>query len=316
METPPDFILAGVGKSGSTSLWHYLKKHPDLCMAREKEPLFFTEVRGRSDGGDWKAPTRSGRYHRGIDWYRGLYGECEVEQLLGEASVSYFYVEDAPALIEKHVPNVKLLFILRDPVDRFYSHYWQARKGAKDVPDSFEKLLNSPENMYYKLFKWVSSYRKHLSRFRSRFSASQMSILFHTDLVSSPVAVLKSCYEFLNIRRDFIPDNLGDQFNPASLPRSHWFQRLLAWARGTAIKQILPARLRRFGSNLVGFLSRLNKSEFDYPSMDPGHRSELIDLFEEDIEYVEELTGRSLDDWKTVERVAAEDQVSTTEETQ
>lgn len=301
MNRLPDFIIAGVGKSGSTSLWNYLKEHPDICGAREKEPLFFTRVRGRRDGGNWNTPTRSGRYDQGLDWYRTLFEHCDRDQCLGEASVSYFYVEDAPELIERHVPDVKLIFILRDPVDRFYSHYWQARKGAKEVPSSFEALVENPDHRYFKLFEWVSSYKVHLERFRDCFPDRQIGILFHEDLVSDPLELLGTCYDFLEVEGGFVPGNLEERFNPASLPRNRWFQKILGWSRGVSFKKVLPDPIRNRLSRLIGYLSELNKREIDYPAINPAIRGRLLERFEEDVDYVEGLTGRTLTSWRRVD---------------
>lgn len=296
----PDFIIAGAGKSGSTSLWHYLREHPEICMARQKEPLFFTEVTGIRNGGDFRAPTRSGQYQRGKDWYCSLFDHCSERQLTGEASVSYFYVPDVPALIREEVPDVKLLFLLRDPVDRFYSHYWQTLKGNRDVPDDFGQFVENPDHFYFRVFEWGSSYKQHLQRFQGFFPPEQLEILFHDDLVTQPEEVLDQCCRFLGVADEFRPDNLGQKFNPASLPRSDVVQKLLQWVRGSPMKRFLPRRIRETVSAFVSYLSEFNKTEIDYDPMAPHLRRRLLQRFLEDVEYVEKLSGRDLTAWKTV----------------
>ena len=124
----PTFIIAGAGKSGTTALWAYLNQHPEICMSRIKEPMFFTNLLGYRQGGSIEAPVYEGRYKSGLEWYEKLFAKCCQKRALGEASTAYMYAKDAAGLIKKTLPEVKLIFLLRNPVDRLYSNYWQERK--------------------------------------------------------------------------------------------------------------------------------------------------------------------------------------------
>ncbi|MFB6347302.1 MAG: sulfotransferase domain-containing protein [bacterium] len=297
MSSLPTFLLAGSGKSGSTSLWHYLKEHPEICMAEQKEPLFFSRVTGQMDGGKL-VPTRSGRYDKGIEWYKSLFDHCSNATALGEAT-AYLYLEDAPELINKHIPNVKFVFLMRDPVDRAYSHYWQAVKGGRKLPDTFEELVRQ-DHPYFQAFRHVSSYAQHLKRYYEVFEEEQIKIIFLQDLKEKPRELLREVQAFVGVDPDFVPESLGKRFNKSAVARSAKFQRLIRRMRHTSLKQFMPNWLRKSLSFLARRISALNKKEIDYGPMDTEIRKSLIDGFMEDIEYLEEKTGRDLTEWKTV----------------
>jgi hypothetical protein len=115
----PDFIIIGAAKSGTTSLWDYLNRHPDIFMSRPKEPCFFDE---------------DVAWSRGIDWYRTLFAKAQEHQVCGEASTNYSrwpQVTGVPRRIHAVLPNVKLIYLMRNPVDRTFSHY--VHRWTKEV---------------------------------------------------------------------------------------------------------------------------------------------------------------------------------------
>ncbi|RLF35719.1 MAG: sulfotransferase, partial [Thermoplasmata archaeon] len=101
----PNFVIAGPPKSGTTSLLFYLERHPDVFVINE--PHFFSR-----------------NYEKGIEWYESLFEKHKKEKAVGEKSPSYFFDPKVPLRIKKHIPDVKLIFIFRDPIKRAYSEYW------------------------------------------------------------------------------------------------------------------------------------------------------------------------------------------------
>ena len=107
----PDFLVIGAMKAGSTTLHTYLSRHPDLYLHERKEPGFFS---------------REERYARGIEWYRALFADARPDQLCAESSTCYTrwpHFADVAPRIRQHVPEVRFVYIMRDPVARAYSHY-------------------------------------------------------------------------------------------------------------------------------------------------------------------------------------------------
>ena len=158
----PTFIVAGASKAGTTALWEYLKQHPEACMTWMKEPNYFI-----SEG-------RHARYHLGITWYQSLFQGCEGAKAVGDVSPACMTQPDSPGLIFQTVPDVQLLFILRDPVERIYSQYRYARHLGRRLP-TFEQLVRDRPPVYFKIIE-LSSYELYLQRFLEFFPQKQLLI--------------------------------------------------------------------------------------------------------------------------------------------
>src|SRR5215218_4707583 len=122
--TMPNFLIIGAGKSGTTSLYHYLGQHPEVFMSPMKEPKFFCFEGERPN---FRGPGDDEEINRKcvttIDAYRALFDGVACEKAVGEASSMYLYYPKAPERIDHHVAGVRLIAVLRNPVDRAYSSY-------------------------------------------------------------------------------------------------------------------------------------------------------------------------------------------------
>src|SRR5690606_33439746 len=119
----PTFLVIGAARSGSTWISRNLARHPDVFIPKEKELHFFDQ-----------------RYEEGIEAYRAYVRAATAEKAIGEATPAYLHTPAAAARIRAHLPDVKLIACLRDPIDRLYSRYWNARgrfEHNKEV--SFER---------------------------------------------------------------------------------------------------------------------------------------------------------------------------------
>lgn len=293
----PTFIIAGAGKSGTTSLWKYLKQHPDIFMTENKEPLFFTQVVGRDQGANDRAPSSSGNYNKGLKWYEDLFAGCTSQKHRGEASTMYINAPDSPSLIKKHVPDVKLIFILREPVSRSYSHYWQEIKSGHRLPPFAEMHRSGHPRLQRYLYN--SRYKTHLTNFLKEFDREQILVLLQDDLKRNPEALIRSIYSFLGVDATFIPDNLGHRHNPSSLPRIRILQRIIYHSSRSRLKELLPSPLRRLLNKIKIRVRAMNLRPYAYPPMPEDIQKALAPEFGEDVAFIELLTGKSLDSWKT-----------------
>lgn len=293
----PTFIIPGAPKAGTSALWAYLNDHPEICMAVNKEPRFFSQVRGEIDRevpGDGNL--RAGNFGRGFKWYSGLFEKKENARAWGEASTHYFSAPDSPDLIREHVPDARLVFMLRDPVQRLYSHYWQEYKLGWELPD-FEEMYRT-NHPRFRFYCHVSAYRKHLGDYLARFSKEQVMVLLDTDLRRDPLGVYRRVCAFVGVGTDFVPETLGKTFNQQTAPKSRAFQRWRTRMQTSWIANVMPDRLRGRLGKVLEAMSRLNNAPIAYPALDPSIRADLVSRFDEDIRFVEELLGVSLDAWR------------------
>jgi len=295
----PTFIGVGAAKTGTTMLHAHLEAHPQVCLSLFKEPDFFHNEIGVLDGGYPGGPPASGHYWRGLTWYEGLFRACEGARAIGEISTAYIAVIDAPELIHQVVPLVKLIFSLRDPVARMYSHYWEERKAGWPLPD-FETMVTT-HHPRFEYYRWVSSYHLHLERYLSVFPGEQVGVFLFDDLSANPQVYLREVYRFIGVDEDFSAPNLGRRYNESSIARYPWLQRSLI--RMASVRWELSSHwwiyewLAKAGRLLV----KLNSAVGSYPSLPVELRMGLIKEFEETIEYVETYLQRDLPRWKMSE---------------
>jgi len=293
----PSFIIAGAGKSGTTFLWECMNDHPEICMATDKEPRFFTQLVGLTDGGNSESHGLfSGQYSKGMKWYESLYSHCSNNSVCGEASTVYMYAEDSPALIKRALPKVKLIFILRDPVDRLWSNYLQEIKKGWRLPD-FQTLVTN-ENPRFLRYCYNSSYKRHLQRYFRTFSADNILILLFDDLKADALRLVQKCYEFVGVAMDYTPGSLDSRVNAAARPRIMMLQRII-------LRISISRLLIRSPPTVKSRLSRIRKiiQYFNMKSCKnrpiPYHiRELLIERFDEDINYVSNLVKSPIESWK------------------
>jgi len=298
MRVLPTFIVAGAKKCGTTALWQYLVEHPDIRASRIKEPGYFStaekSLRAGNNFGD--GPARSGSYERGVSWYYSLYGENINERAIGEASTVYFVDQSSADLIWRHNPDVKLVFLLRDPVARLYSHYWQEYKLGFNFP-AFATMVeqNHPRFRYYLK---TSRYSVHLKRYFNRFPKKNIEVLLFRDLKKSPDKLMNRVYKSLGVDSSFVPSTIGERFNQQTSPRIGAIARLTEILRDT-FKNSIPLKLQSSLGSMRAWIEKYNQVKFDYPPLPTHLRHSLLPHFHEDIEFVEEVTQSDLSEWKS-----------------
>lgn len=269
----PNFLIIGAPRSGTTSLWNYLRGHPGTFFPR-KEIHFF-----------------DANFAKGVDWYREIFAEAPREVTVrGEATPFYLGTPEANERIVQVVPRAKLAVSLRDPVDRMWSHYWMLyERDLERRP--FDELLDAeldrfaasgpeaPELFYLR----HSLYHGSLTRLHRLHPDAEIWVGLFDDLVAEPAEVVRSLCAFLDIDEEFHPENLGQPVNAYVQFRS---TRLRNWTRRHAGRAV-----RR----LVGGLN--TRSDGRYPDMPVESRRQLQDFLEPDILGLQEATGRDLGSW-------------------
>lgn len=229
-----DFIGLGAQKSGTSWAYTCLYEHPEVCMPI-KEIHFFSRP----------------RYEKGITWYEQHFAACGVGKKKGEWSTSYLYSKETPERIREHYPEVKLLMILRNPIDRAYSQYRNAiRAGEIPKDTTFEAFSEREESVYAQ-----GLYAAQIEHYLKFFKREQMLILIYEDIRKDPVAFMRTIHEFLGIKSDFIASMIHTEVNIARTPtivgidrfmhhiseflRAHRLDRLVHLVRKTGITDIV-----------------------------------------------------------------------------
>lgn len=282
----PSFFLAGAPKAGTTYIADVLGCHPDIFMPVTKEPAFFSR------------DPEKGHYERGWRFYQKTFHDAGADQRIGEASTLYFHDADSAALIREAIPNARIVIVLRNPVDRVYSNYWQYIKSGFDLP-AMDKLVEQGGDPLEHMIG-VSHYPGHVRRFLDVFGSDRVLILTYEALSRDPAAVMKRILGFVGVQRPLDPACLGQgRANAAGVPRSRWLARLLRHKRIIqTIKAMVPGALVAPARRWLDRLRWSNTRVQAYPPLSAGARRYLWDRLQPVPEEIEYLTGISLEEWK------------------
>lgn len=268
-KTMPDFLVIGAARSGTSWIAKNLGMHPEIFIPRKKELHFFDR-----------------HYSEGLEFYRAFFHDVGSASAIGEATPAYLHFEPAAARIKKHLPDVKLIVSLRNPVDRLYSRYNNARgRFSENENLSFEEKLQQKPALIDEGF-----YIHHLTRYLELFPREQLLILLFDDLKSDPVNFLAEMYRFIGVSDDFSSALLEHQINAASSQKLAVKSRSVYWAG----KVLRRARLHDIARRLE------SKNSAKLPSMSSDMRQRLIDVYRDKNKQLEELIDRDLSHWNTM----------------
>lgn len=177
-----DFILIGAHKAGTTSLAYYLSKHPDICFSKIKEPHFFTQTNPQVQ--TWEQ-------------YQNLFSP-QPGQLLGEASINCTMPKRKPRTeqrIFEHNPQIKLIYLLRNPVERIASayRYRYMNNWTKRPVEQMEQEIREGDYLE------VSNYYKQITSYLNFFGLQQIYFCLYEDMKAHPVVFMKGICDFLNL---------------------------------------------------------------------------------------------------------------------
>ncbi len=268
--------VVGVGpqKAGTTWLYRSLQEHPRLCFPQTVKETFFLDR----------------RFEKGWLWYWTHFQHCSGDQICAEIGPSYFDVTETAPRLQGHNPHARIIINLRDPVDRSFSLYLHhTRRGRLDC--TFQEAVTEMPRIIDS-----SHYRKHISRWIEAFGRERVLIILLQDISSSPEQVLEQVYSFLEIPYVPLPAVAKERVYTASLPRFPVLAKLATlgseWLRDKRLYGLLQFAKK------IGLRRVYTGASDSLPTLATETREALIQEFEPDIAYVENLLNRSLTKWR------------------
>ena len=303
----PNFLIIGVQKAGTSSIYEYLKQHPDVYMSPLKETNFLSRDWSLED--QEKLQKRNAQlraYGRrecvdSIEKYQELFDGVTTEMAIGEASPNYlFRSQKAIAQIQRYVPEAKLIAILRNPVERAYSDYlMHVREEIQGEPLA-QQIARYHQHQSFTILKGF--YGQQLSLYWQQFDPNKIKVYLYDDLCADPVGMMQDMYEFIGVDASGQGD-VSQRKQVAKVPKNRWFNQLLRTrnpVRATAaatLKQVLPKETRQqIRSALLNWNSQ-NKKQVALLSK--GDRQQLLEIYREDIQQLQDLLNRDLSHWLT-----------------
>ena len=298
--TLPNFLIIGAAKSGTTALYRYLKQHPDIFMSERKEPHFFSftnETKMTRGPGDYVKTAITD-----FNLYCKLFDSVKNEIAIGEASPTYIYIKGTAERIYSILPNVKLLAILRNPVDRAFSAYMhQVRDGYEDSKDFKEALSKENErikNNWGPIWHYVNAgyYYEQLIPYFNSFNKDNIKIIIYDDFVKNPIKEIKNIYSFLGVDDSYIPD-MSVKPNVSGIPKHKTWQIIIDFLFNH------PNPIRSISRKIFSeeyrwkVTSIIRNKNLIKPIIPLSLRLELIELYKNDILNLQNLINYDLSIW-------------------
>ncbi|CAN5839018.1 sulfotransferase [soil metagenome] len=285
----PNLLIIGAQKCGTTSLHRYLKLHPEVSMSVPKELDFFVVPDERV------LPV--GNWSRGLDWYRSHF--TEQTRVRGETSPNYTVYPFAEGVAERAasvVPDAKIIYLVRDPIDRIVSHYLhRVEQGEERRPldDALADINGEGPGM---TLVYRSMYFMQIERWTRCFPGTSVLVLAQEDLKAERAATLVRVFRFLGVDPSFSHEGFEARSNVSLAKRPP--TRAGAWLRRErrgAVARAMPARLRRRAASVV---EAFGGSPVERrPVVSDARREQLEGLLGQDADRLRAFTGHSFPTW-------------------
>lgn len=275
--TLPNFMIIGAARCATTSLHHYLNLHPDISMSAEKELYFFM---------------REGNWDKGLEWYKSQFtGHAKI---YGEATpryTAYPVYSGVPERIHSIVPDAKLIYIMRDPMQRTLSHYTLHHANGNEKR-SFKDAATDMDQCWYVV---SSRYHFQIKQYLTYFPLSNILLLTAEELQSQPRQTMKTIFRHLGVDDSFYSPDFAIALNRTDDHRHKnrfglWLNRL----NDLWIVQHIPFAWRvRFGR----FVYLPFSTDVERPIISRSLYHRLEEIFRQDVNQLRALTGKSFDHW-------------------
>ena len=293
----PNLFIPGAAKSGTTTLHELLNLHPEISMSKVKEPVFWNNK----------------KFEKYIeqDWlnYKKLF--VEKSKICGESTTSYMYYNSFIENINKNYKkSPKFIFILRNPIDRYNSHFWWMKglglekNKIKNVLN-IESQINFEEYDYYpKNYFQFGLYSKWIQRFIDNFGLENIKVITLEKLISNRLDTINSCFDFLGLKKlESIPEKTSNKTTRIKYSFLYHFIRKSSIGKMnyTKIGKIFLSNksIDRIKNKLKDIITNWKTEEFEYEPLQSEHRNHLKDAgYFSDVEKLKEIFDYSFNEWK------------------
>jgi hypothetical protein len=236
---------------------------------------------------------------RDLDAYRKLFRDTGGARVVGDASTAYLFDARTPQRLHELVPGARIVAVLRQPVDRAYSHYLYFRfRGHEDLPSFSDAFWAEEERVRRGLgaiwsYRSMGLYAPQLARYLERFPPQQIRIYLYDDWQTNPEDMILDLFRFLELDETFVPD-MSVRYRAGGIARSPGLRRAMENERGLVrrmARAVVPSSLR---PRIEALVDRFNAVR---PPLDPGLRHELTEFYRDDIIALQGLLGRDLSSW-------------------
>lgn len=305
----PNFIIVGAMKAGTTSLHHILNRHENIFIPN-REIMFFDmdDIEQNFDffvetSHKWQIFDYERNFEENLLWYKSFFKDARKNQLIGEDSTTYMASSKAPSRIANLLPNVKLIFMLRNPVSRTYSNYWHLVRSGHAIYD-FEKTIKyMPGTLLQR-----SLYKAHIERYKKYFPDKNMKFIIFEEFIKDLQGVVDEICKFLGLDSSVDVSKVETHKNPTKVPRSiklqilynHIFRthRLVTQAFGSHLPNIPQVEPKRFWRKMDKLIYKFGFTDKkSYPPLRQKTRRFLEEIFSKENRGLSKLIGKNIKEY-------------------
>ncbi len=298
-ETLPNFLIVGAAKSGTTSLHNYLNQHPDIFLPAIKETYFLSGLQRDEFPESFSSPIITE-----LSEYRQLFNKAVNRQAIGEACIAYlFYFEQTIPRIKALLGNPTIFIILRNPIDRAFSHYTELwMDGIENL--SFEEAIKyEPERIANGEWWWSSQYinmglyADQVEAYIDAFGNDQVSIFLFEDFAQDPQLVTRAIFQKLRVDDSFLPE-VKMRYKATGIPKNRLWLRLIIQDNSfrKMYRKILPLQWRSKVA-AMGWKTQIQNNVIDKPLLSQDTRHFLQEYYAPNVLRLKQLTGIDFDQW-------------------
>ncbi|WP_022671139.1 sulfotransferase family protein [Hippea alviniae] len=296
----PNFLIVGAAKAGTTSLYYYLREHPEIYLSDIKELRFFSNMEGNFQGPGDENVNKS--VSKSIDEYESFFEKINGEKAIGDISPDYlYYFKNSIDNIKNFLLNPKIIIVLRNPIDRAFSQYLHFTRDGRETL-SFEKALKLENRRKELNWEWawfykdVGLYYNQVKAYLENFE--NVKIYLYDDLMNNRLGVVQDIYRFLEVDDNFVPESLNEKFNVSGIPKNRFLHEFLS--KDSLVKKlirpvvrtVMPDREKR-----QKLINKIMQKNLKKPKMKPETREYLKQFYKEDILKLQDLINRDLSHW-------------------
>lgn len=310
----PNFIIVGAAKSGTTSLYNYLDEHPDVYMSPIKEPNHFSsDIEPEKFNKAFKKHEREkridldeylngnmdyklwGDYVQKWEQYRKLFKNVKHEKAIGEVSNSYLFSQVAAKNIIEKLPQVKIIMMLRNPMERAFSHYLANMRDGKTIKNFREEVesnytLETREWGKKYLYIELGMYYQQVKRYLDVFPRENIKMYLYDDYKKDSVLLVKDLFRFIGVNPNVTID-FSKKYNESKIPKNKYFNFIISKSgiKKSAIK-LFPLEYREKIKSM--FFTNEKK-----PKLSVEDKKFLLGIYREDIKNLSHVMNRDLHTW-------------------
>lgn len=293
----PNFIIAGFPKCGTTSLFAYLERHPEIFIPPRKEMNFFTNpIISKLVGADGDALVNKFQVSSWEE-YVSYYKPVTTQVAIGDVSPSYINFPSCYKTIYDKLNDPKVIIIVRDPIKRAFSNYLHLYKKGREKLD-FHQAIQEEETRVQLKYSPFWYYKKHSLYYEKIVEAkkifSNVLVLTQEELKKDSKIVVEKIFEFLEVDNKFIPDNLNSEYNVGGVYKINFVTSI--FIKESRFRNFLLEKLPVL-KKLKPYKSKILKTfQVPTPKIDADSETFLVNYFKEDVKKVKQL-GIDVSSW-------------------